>query len=238
MARGRRDGRALRRPRRRRRQRRHRPEAVRDRPRDLRRGVGAGLRGRPARRLAHGARGAAADRRAPGPDGRRLLRLRLRQRLRQQPLRGRQGRGRVARPLAAGGADAARRQRQRRLLRLGRHQAGPGRLRPGRRAERVQRTEPRVAAETDHARRGRRRRWCAGSKNGRRGSSRRSGGATSRALRGIAQPAARPAAWSANRDTRQLVARHRRRERRPRARSPAESADQRVSRSSRKTTDS
>ena len=33
---------------------------------DRRRGVGAGLRGRPARRLAHRARGAAADRRAPG----------------------------------------------------------------------------------------------------------------------------------------------------------------------------
>ena len=75
---------------------------------DLRRGMGARLRGRPARRLAHGARGAAADRRAPRPARRHLLRLRLRQRHAQQPLRGRQGRGRVAGPRAAGRADAAR----------------------------------------------------------------------------------------------------------------------------------
>ena len=109
---------------------------------DLRRGMGTGLRGRPARRLAHGAGGAAADRRAPGPDGRRLLRLRLRQRHGQHPLRGRQGRGRGARPLAAGRARPARRQRQRRLLRLGRHQAGPGRLRPGGLAGRIRELSP------------------------------------------------------------------------------------------------
>ena len=65
-----------------------------------------------------------------GPHRRHLLRLRLRQRRPQQPLRGRQGRGRGARSLAAGRADAARGQRQRRLLRLGRHEDGPGRLRP------------------------------------------------------------------------------------------------------------
>ena len=120
----------LRRPRCRRRQRRHRPEAVRHRPRHLRRGVGTGLRGRPARGLAHRPRGAAADRRAQGADGRRLLRLRLRQRHGQLPLRGRQGRGRGAWALAAGRAGTARRQRHRRLLRLGRHETGPGRLRP------------------------------------------------------------------------------------------------------------
>ena len=106
------------------------------------RGMGAGLRGRPARRLAHRAGGAAADRRAPGPRRRHLLRLRLRQRRPQQPLRGRQGRGRVAGPGAARRADAAGRQRQRRLLRLGRHQNGPGRLRARPGSNRLQENTP------------------------------------------------------------------------------------------------
>ena len=62
--------------------------------------------------------------------------------LRQQPLRRRQGRGRVARPGAAGRACAARRERHRRLLRLGRHQTGPGRLRPRTTADRVRELSP------------------------------------------------------------------------------------------------
>ena len=101
----RRGGRAARRPRHRHRQRRHRPAQLRHRALDLRRGMGARLRSRPARRLAHGPRGAAGDRRPPRPDGRRLLRLRLRQRLRQQPLRGRQGRGRVASAAPSGSSS-------------------------------------------------------------------------------------------------------------------------------------
>ena len=72
------------------------------------------------------------------------------------PLRGRQGRGRVARPGAAGRARPARRQRHRRLLRLGRHQTRPGRLRPGRRRPHP-RPHPRLPAQADHPRRGRRR---------------------------------------------------------------------------------
>ena len=58
--------------------------------------------------------------------------------------------------VAAGRAGPARRERQRRLLRLGRHRAGPGRLRPaGRRAG--SRAQPRLPAQADHPRRGRRR---------------------------------------------------------------------------------
>ena len=113
------------------------------------------------------------------PRRRRLLRLRLRQRHAQQPLRGRQVRGRVAGPLAAGRADAARRQRQRRLLRLGRHEDGPGRLRPGALRPAPGTQLPTFLLQADHARRGRRRRSCGGSKSARRGSSPRSGGATS-----------------------------------------------------------
>ena len=50
----------------------------------------------------------------------------------------------------------ARRQRLRRLLRLGRHQTRPGRLRPGV-LRPHQGAQPRLAAEADHPRRGRRR---------------------------------------------------------------------------------
>ena len=141
--RGRRDGRALRRPRRRRRQRRHRP----------------GDRWRPTRgisveewervfevdllgvwRTVRAALPQIVERQRP--HRRHLLRLRLRQRRAQQPLRGRQGGGRVAGPRAAGRADAARRQRQRRLLRLGRHQDGPGRLRAAGHRAACRRTRP------------------------------------------------------------------------------------------------
>ena len=94
--------------------------------------------------------------RAARPDGRDLLRLRLRQRLRQHALRGRQVRRREPRPGAARRAGAARRQRHRRLLRLGRHQARPGRLRPAERRPRP-RALARLAAEADQSRRGRRR---------------------------------------------------------------------------------
>ena len=85
---------------------------------------------------------AAAGRRAPGARRRHLLRLRVRQRHAQQRLRDREVGGRGPRPLAAGRADAAWRERQRRLLRLRRHEAGPGRLRQARDGDRLQETCP------------------------------------------------------------------------------------------------
>ena len=119
----------------------------------LDRGMGARLRGRPARRLAHLPGGAAADRRAQGAAGPDLLRLRLHERDGQQPLRGRQGRGRVDGQDAADRAQAAGRERDRRLLRLGRHEDGPGRDGAGGRGA-AQRVHPGVAAEADRPRRG------------------------------------------------------------------------------------
>ena len=113
-----------------------------------------------------------------GPDRRHLLRLRLHQRHRQQPLRGRQGRGRVAGPRPAGRAGAARGQRHRRLLRLGRHQTGPGRLRPARRRTASGAHAPTACSSGSPPTRPARR-SSAASKNAPRGSSRRSGGATS-----------------------------------------------------------
>ena len=133
----------VRRPRLRRRQRRDRPEAAGDRLRDVRRGMGTGARGRPARRLPHRARGAAADRRAaaarsawsppstPSPTASATAPTR-------SPSRGSRASGAALRvELAQHGAS-----RHRRLLRLGRHDDGPGRPLPARRPE-TEREHPR-----------------------------------------------------------------------------------------------
>ena len=77
-------------------------------------------------------------------------------------------------------------------------ETGPGRLRPGRDAGRLARDQPRLPAEADHARRGRRRPSCAASKNGRRAIFAPKWWRYVSALRGLDQPAARPAAWSAS----------------------------------------
>ena len=161
----------------------------------LRRGMGTGLRGRPAGRLAHRARGAAADRRAPRADGRRLLRLRLRQRHGQHALRGRQGRGRGARPLAAGGA--------------GPHGASASVAYFGwvdtklvqdafakPRTAAGSRSSPRLPAEADHARPRPAPAWSAASRNGPRASSSPSGGATSPPSAAWSTPCS-TAAWRA-----------------------------------------
>ena len=72
----------------------------------------------------------------------RLLGLRLRQRHGQQPLRGRQARGRVARPRRCGWSSPRTAPGHGRLLRLGRHQDGPGRPLPARRPETTSASPP------------------------------------------------------------------------------------------------
>ena len=78
---------------------------------------------------------------------------------------------------AAGGARPSRRLRHRRLLRLGRHDDGPGRLRPARRRA-PQQDDARSSSSSGSSPRRRRRPSCAASKSAPRASSRRSGGAT------------------------------------------------------------
>ena len=80
--------------------------------------------------------------RAPRPRRRHRLGLLLRQRHVGEPLRGRQGRRRGDGPRPAARAGAVRGERQRRLLRLGRHEDGPGRARPREGGDRLQRTLP------------------------------------------------------------------------------------------------
>ena len=63
--------------------------------------------------------------------------------------------GRGDGPGAAHRADAAGRQRQRRLLRLGRHRDGPGHGRAGRASKRLQEILPRLPARSESRRRGR-----------------------------------------------------------------------------------
>ena len=170
----------LRRARRRRRQRRHRPEGVRDRPRrsPARNGSGSsrstcsasGARsGRHCRRSSSAAaRWSSSPPSTPSPTASATAPTRS-----PSPGSSRSA-GRCGSSWRPHG-----RERHRRLLRLGRHETGPGRLRPGRRPPGsassrpdflLKRITPAEAARAS----------CAGSKSGHRASSSRSGGATSR----------------------------------------------------------
>ena len=116
---------APRRHRRRGRQRRHRDRRT---AADGRAGDGRGDdRRQPARRLAHGPRGAAARARAPRPPAAHLLRGGRPARRRARRLQRVQGGRRGARALAAGGAQAARRDGRDRLLPVPRDADGRGR---------------------------------------------------------------------------------------------------------------
>ena len=84
-------------------------------------------RGQHHGRRVHGRGRAAGDRAPPRACRRRRLDLRVHERHRRDPLRDEQGRRRAAGPRAARRAGAARRERERRVLRLHRHRDGaPG----------------------------------------------------------------------------------------------------------------
>ncbi len=177
--RGRRDGRAVRRPRLRRRQRRDRPETAGDRLRDVRARNGNGcfevdLLG--VFRTVRAALPQIVERR--GHVGRGLLRLRLRQRLRQQPLRGRPSRGSRRSAGRCGWSSPRTAPAPPSPTSAGSTRRWSRTPSPAERRA-PQRGSPRPSCSSASRPTKPRRRSSAESRSARRGSSRRSGGATS-----------------------------------------------------------